>query len=619
MLAGLDVGGTHTDAVLLDAAGGGMLAHAKARTRPDDILASLLKALEGLFAQGPNLGKRCPALDPGRVKRLTVSTTVGLNALLTGKARPAGILAVPGPGLDARLFRPGDPLFRVLDGAQDHRGRVVAAPDEAALEAAFALFERHRIEALGIVCKFSPKNPELELALADKARSRFGRGMPLVLGHQVSGSLNFPRRINTVWCNAALAPVSRDFSAALAGAVQRLGLACPIAVLKADAGSFSLEDSALDPAGSMGSGPAASLLGVWALSGGEQSRRDTLMVDMGGTSTDLALLAGGQPLLSDRGLMAGGRPTLARTLWTHSFALGGDSSLRLDKGRPVIGPDRQGPALALESEQTVNSRGNVPTRAAKRPPTLTDALNVLGLGCLGDPRISLAALGELAQSPDCPARADGKALAALFVQSAAERIRAEAEALLGEVNSRPVYTIRELLVEQSIAPECALLIGGPAKAMAAPLAEALGLDVQVPEGFAVANALGAALALPARAAELYADTLLGRMTVPGLGSGPDPGPKQSAEPGRTPAPGAAHAEPAPAAALEKRIGPDYDLEEAKADLLAGLNRLADNDRKAQIVFAERFVVLDGGGRRGRILRLKAQLASGLALTPKAQA
>lgn len=589
MLAGLDVGGTHTDAVIADARSGRPAASVKTATRPDDPLPGIVEALERLFGED--------GCEPARVRRLTVSTTLGLNALLTGTHEPVGMLALPGPGLDPALFWGDDPLLRVLPGAQDHRGRVIAEPDGASLASAFDACARHGARALGIVCKFSPKNPELEERLAEAAHKRFGPGMPVLTGARLSGSLDFPRRLHTVWCNAALSVPAQALLAALEAAARRLGLRCPLFLLKADAGSFSAAEAATDPAGTMGSGPAASLLGVWALMGhAAPGGEDALMIDMGGTSTDLALLADGQPLLDRRGLSIAGRPTLTRGLMTRSIALGGDSCLRAAGGALALGPDRLGPALAL-----------VPADLGRRPPTLTDAANTLGLARLGDCRVSVKALENLARDPACPAEAAGnaRALAELAVASAAALIRREADALLAEVNSRPVYTIRELLVDKALAPARAHVIGGPAKALAPALEKALGMRADVPEESAVANALGAALALPTRAAELYADTQLGRMTIPAFG-------------------------------LKKTIGRGYDLTEAEEDMRAAFtdragadragagetetagtglqaNDTAFENRAPQMVFAESFAVLDENGGRGRIVRLRAQLAAGLAI------
>lgn len=597
MLIGLDVGGTHTDAALLGRDNGTLLASAKAPTRPGDVLPGILEALQKVLR----------GFDPRSVRRVCVSSTLGLNALLTGKNDPVGMLVVPGPGIAPGDFWGPDPLFQVLPGAQDHRGNIIASPSREDIWKALRHIAKYKALALGVVCKFSPKNPEMEMEIGRMAREELGPDFPVVLGSSVSGSLNFPRRMHTVWCNASLAGISKAFILSLEQAGRDMGLVCPLVVLKADAGVFPSVRAAADPASSMGSGPAASLLGTWALSGTQEScSGDTLMIDMGGTSTDLALMARGFPLLSPEGLKVRGRLTLVRSLWTRSIALGGDSCLRLgNNGEVLIGPDRSGPALALEdgSGEPLNTR----------PPTLTDALNVLGFARVGDSRESFAGLTRLAgqtgasvsngmeSRPVADHEEKAAALARRFVDEALRRIKEESDALLQSVNSQPVYTIRELLISDPVGPRKAVFIGGPAQALGAEAERVLGMPVLVPRESTFANAVGAALARPTRAADLYADTLLGIMSIPEFG-------------------------------LEKKIGKAYSLGQAKDDLLAAFTeaekeerfadenadlvreaslQAEDSDSRLQLITAESFAMLDDQGRRGRTIRLRAQQSAGL--------
>lgn len=579
MYAGLDVGGTHTDAVLVDAATGRLLVAVKEPTRQDDLLGSILAALRRLAAS--SLPGGTPG-DPARIRRLTVSTTLGLNALLSGNTDPVGMLIVPGPGLDPRSFWGDDPLLYLLPGALDHRGRVSARPPKNAVAEAARAAVVAGAKALGVVCKFGPKHPEFEAELAEEARSAVPFPLPVLPGAQTGSSLNFPRRLHTVWCNAALASRTREFTAALQQAVAALGLRCPLSVLKADAGSFSAEQAAVDPAGTMGSGPAAGLLGTWALLAADKNPAacDTLMIDMGGTTTDLALLAGGRPLLAPDGLRVAGRPTLVRALQTLSLPLGGDSCLRFSQdGTLLVGPDRLGPALALDED------ARDANRLPNRPPTLTDALNVLDLAAVGDHEMSRRALDRMAQSGQCPEtfRNNAPALARAFTDAALHSLRKGADTLLARVNSRPVYTIRELLVQEPLRPRQAVFVGGPAPALSAEAEQALGIPVRVPEQSACANALGAALARPTLAAELHADTLLGRMSIPSLGTG-------------------------------RSIGKSYSIADAEADLAAAMRDAAGADAPVspvQTVYAERFALFEDNGARGHVLRVKAQFPAGL--------
>jgi N-methylhydantoinase A/oxoprolinase/acetone carboxylase beta subunit len=308
------------------------------------------------------------------------------------------------------------------------------------------------------------------------------------------------------------------------------------------------------------------------------------MIDMGGTSTDLALMAGGYPLLAPQGLTVRGRPTLVRSLWTRSLALGGDSSLRAADGAVSVGPYRSGPALSLNRDDGL------------RPPTLTDALNVLGLAELGDVALSRRALEALAAAPGSPTP-DAAALARLCLDKALSMLAEGCAALLAEVNSQPAHTIRDLLVSHVIRPERAVFIGGPAPALAASTQQVLGLPVIAPPESGVANAVGAALALPTRSAELYADTQLGRMSIPDFG-------------------------------LERSIDKNYRLEQARRDLREAFAASAGSEDPSatalrgperdeiQIVGEESFAMLDDRGGRGRIIRVRAQQPAGLLRFPR---
>jgi N-methylhydantoinase A/oxoprolinase/acetone carboxylase beta subunit len=371
------------------------------------------------------------------------------------------------------------------------------------------------------------------------------------------GGLNFPRRLGGAILNAAVKRLYDRFMDDLSETAARRGLKCPIYVLKADGGVMSLEAARERPVLALAAGPAASLLGLWVLSG-QETRDDVLMIDMGGTSTDLAVMSRGRPLLTSVGLTLAGRPTLVRGLLTHSVALGGDTDLAPEDGRLVPKPRRRGPALSL-----------APDYLGRRPPTLTDALNVLGRCSVGDPAVSRRALEEIA-----PGRSEELAREAL--KTVLTKVRDEAEAFVARINQQPVYTISDFLVDWRLAPKEAVLLGGPAETLAPLAGEILGLPTVAPSGAATANALGAALARPTVEAELYADTDHGLMTVPTLGK-------------------------------RKDINSRYDLETAKRDLL----ELMGGGSDLRITSAESFHQFHEYGRAGKVIKVTAQSAPGL--------
>lgn len=550
MYLGIDVGGTHTDGALLDD-NFDLLKAVKVPTRPAEVLASLLAALEPLLDE----------IRPDQVDRLVVSSTLGLNAVLTGQSDPVGVLATGGPGLDPDFS--SFPLAVLLPGAQDHRGAELEPLDIQAARRAAADLAGRGARAFAVISKFGPKNSRLEEGLA-QAAALAAPDAPVTRASRLAGRLNLPRRLNTAYLNSSVTRLYGQFIADLRAALAQLGLRAPVSLLTADGGALPLSEAAERPVLALAAGPAAGLLGLWSLT---HPTGDALMLDVGGTSTDLAVMADGEPLMTAEGLDIAGRPTLVRAFLTHSLALGGDSALSLrPDGSVGVGPKREGPALALS-----------PDDLGRRAPTLTDALNVLNLCAVGETEVSRLALARFqggGRPEDAAARALETALAAIGL--------AVGE-LLRLVNHRPVYTLGAVRLTRPLRPSGAALLGGPAEALAEPLARALGLPVSVPPEAAVANAVGAARSRPSIRAELYADTALGTMSIPGLG-------------------------------LSRAIERGYHLTEAENDLLAAL-REAGADRAGagppQIVEVESFNQLSGYGRADKIFRLAAQTTPGV--------
>ena len=202
---GIDAGGTHTDAVLCGPEG--ILAGAKAPTCHEDLpssvraaLAALEKALEERF--GPEGPARLRAAD-----RVTVGTTLAVNALVQGRADRVALALSAGPGLAPARFAIGDDVC-ILPGGLDHRGVEVTPLDTLPLADACAAWKKKGVRAVACVGKFSPRNAAHELAMADVVRAA---GLTPVCGHSLSGELNFPRRIATAYYNAAVARIVDGF------------------------------------------------------------------------------------------------------------------------------------------------------------------------------------------------------------------------------------------------------------------------------------------------------------------------------------------------------------------------------------------------------------------------
>lgn len=553
LLLGIDAGGTHTDAALVR--GGRIVARAKTPTIHSDLLLSISNVLEAVGA----------SVDLAQVSRVNLSSTLATNAVAEQRLEPVGLLVSAGPGIDPAHFRMGE-HFAVIPGATDFRGKQIAPLDEKSLANAVQSFKSAGLRCFAAVAKFSPRNAKQEEQMA----AALAGARHISLGHRLSGRLNFPRRIATAYYNAAVWPLHNEFADAAAHALRRFGISAPLHILKADGGTMPLERSRRLPVESILSGPSASIMGILALAAPSS---DCAMLDIGGSTTDIALFADGAPLMERDGIALNGRPSLVRALRTLSVPIGGDSPLCFAPDAAILlGPQRLGPSCAFGGTQ----------------PTLTDALNLLGHSQVGDCAASAEAVARLAQSAGiAPEEAAQQA-----TEAAVRGIAQALSELIEQVNARPVYTLRELLHGRALAPERVYVAGGPAQALLPLLQAALNCPTIVPEHYDIANAVGAALAATTIELELYADTAKGVLTVPQLD-------------------------------ISRAISQDYSLDQAREEALALLARHSAppegvepgvNLPEAVITEASSFNMIEGSRRSGRTLRVRAQLLPGLSET-----
>jgi len=319
MILGIDVGGTHTDAVLIE--DGEIIRKAKALTNSNDIMASLLEVTNGLFTD----------VNPEKLRRVVLSTTISTNAIVQNKIKRVGMIVAGGPGLPPSLLpRQEDVCF--ISGYVNHRGMEISPLDRREVAAGAASPSRAGIEHVGVVGKFSTRNPHQELEIGEMLKDRFQH---VSLGHRLSGNLNFRRRIVTTYLNAAVASLYQRFCLSVLDFVRERSIRAPIYILKADGGTIEIEKSLAYPVQTILSGPAASIMGVLSLA---CCNEDAIALDIGGTTTDIAVLADGVPLLEGFGVTIEGQKTLIRGLRTRSIGLGGDSAAKWENGRLIVGP-----------------------------------------------------------------------------------------------------------------------------------------------------------------------------------------------------------------------------------------------------------------------------------------
>ncbi len=547
MILGIDVGGTHTDSVLMQ--NRKIIRKSKVLTDKNDILGCVMRATQAVTT----------ADDIRQLKRIVLSTTISTNAVAQNQLDTVGLIVMNGPGVSPKDLPLADQT-QLIAGYMNHRGIEAEAIEDDELETLKQQFAKDKIEHLAVIGKFSTRNPVHEQDVGSFFADKIAH---VSLGHHQSGVLNFPRRIATTYLNAAIWSLHSRMVDQLAGYLQELGVNVPLFILKADGGTIGVEQSRNYPVQTILSGPAATIMGVLPF---VSSTQDSVSIDIGGTTTDIALFADGAPLLEPKGVEIEGHKTLIRGLLTHSMALGGDSHVQVVNGALQIGPERKGSAMAFD--------GPVPTP--------TDALIVLGLADIGDKTKALRAMESLAttlqQTPEQVAKE--------IVDSMCASIATKVTQMVSEVNSKPVYTIHELLEGKTLNPQQLIAVGGPAPYLAKQVGELLQLPALVPENSDVINANGAAMARTTVELNLLADTESQQLSF--------------AEDGRK-------VKISSRATVDDivAIGQERLLEIARA---AGAR---DEDLEVEVADCQSFNVIHGYATTGKNIRVRLQIKPGL--------
>ena len=333
---GIDTGGTCTDAILYDYDTRKVLGQNKALTTYDDLTRGILAALDGL---DPDLCRQAQVAG--------LSTTLATNACVEGKFRRTRLLLM---GIDRRgMERYGgaygftDPDdIRYLPCKTTITGRIDEEPDWELLRKNAAEWFSG-VEACAVCEIYGMRNG----AVLEKKAAQIIQeetGLPTVCASLLFGGLSSLERAASAVLNAGLLPVTRDFLDAVTRAFRERGITAEILIVRSDSSLMGLNYSADHAVETLLSGPAASALGGSALT----NEPYAVIVDIGGTTTDVALVEDGSPLLSEDGIRVGKWKTLINGLFATSFALGGDSAIRWDwKETLTLGPDRIIPLCVL--------------------------------------------------------------------------------------------------------------------------------------------------------------------------------------------------------------------------------------------------------------------------------
>ena len=332
ILLGVDTGGTYTDAVLLENEER-VLAKAKALTTRHDLALGIGQAIDAVLAQS--------GVKAGQIAMASLSTTLATNALVEGQGGRVALIAIgfdeadlKRQGLEESLK--GDPVIR-LTGGHGHAGQETAALDLGVLQASLARIS-HTVSGFAVASQFATRNPAHEIAVREMVVAQTGK--PVSCSHELSAKLNGPKRAMTAVLNARLIGMIDHLISAAEGLLISRGIDAPLMVVRGDGALVSAAMARLKPIETILSGPAASLVGARWLTG----EQNALVSDIGGTTTDVAVLRGGVPKIDPLGARVGPFRTMVEAVAMRTTGLGGDSQVHMAReglqGGVTLGPRR---------------------------------------------------------------------------------------------------------------------------------------------------------------------------------------------------------------------------------------------------------------------------------------
>ena len=324
---GIDTGGTFTDGVLLHYESRKVVSAAKSLTTRDDLKIGVIKVLKKL-----NLKQEY------HIKLVGISSTLATNSVAEGKARNVGLLLV---GYDRDLveqYRLTEKLstrnISFFKGGHNAQGIETAPLDEKGIQK-WIRERESEFDAVAVSSYFSPLNPEHEERTFEIIRDH--SDLPVVMASQLSTKLNSIKRAATAAINASLVAVMQDFIQAVQYSLQEMGIKAPLMIVRGDGTMMPYTEAVQKPVETVLSGPAASAIGGRFLA----RNGSGLVIDMGSTTTDMALVKDAQVVVSEEGAKVGDTETAVEAAKIRTISVGCDSRISYNKKKEIlIGPER---------------------------------------------------------------------------------------------------------------------------------------------------------------------------------------------------------------------------------------------------------------------------------------
>ncbi len=337
IVLGIDTGGTYTDGVLMDYQSRTIISSAKSLTTRKDLTKGIRKVIDSLKIR-----------DPERISLVGISSTLATNSIAEDKAREIGLILI---GYDKDLVITYDleskfctNHFQYFRGGHLHQGEEKKPLDLESIRT-WVKKNRKKVDAFAVSSYFSPLNPSHEERTREAIKEICD--LPVVLGSQMSTKIDSIKRATTASVNAALVAVMSEFVEAVRKALRQKHIRAPLMIVKGDGSLMPYRDAAQKPVETILSGPSASAIGGHFLTGIDSA----LVIDVGGTTTDLALIKDGRMNVTEEGASIGNVDTAVKSASIRTTCLGCDSRIWFDQaGKLNIGPDRVMPLSRLAYE-----------------------------------------------------------------------------------------------------------------------------------------------------------------------------------------------------------------------------------------------------------------------------
>jgi N-methylhydantoinase A/oxoprolinase/acetone carboxylase beta subunit len=440
---GIDVGGTNTDAVIVDEKNNVITQYKTATTKDISL------GVEGSIKKILELSK----INARDIKNIMLGTTHATNALVERKklskvgviriSAPSGFAIPPFTAWPEGLLTNVFAGYSIVKGGYEYSGLPIAEIDKDEIKNVVDALLKKGANSIAVSCAFSPVKSDYEILAAEIAKELLGGGFPITLSHEI-GSVGLLERENAAILNSAIRELAESAYGSFQNVIQKNGINAELFITQNDGTLMSIDRAKQYPVLTIASGPTNSLRGAAFLS----KLSDALVVDVGGTTTDIGILKNGFPRESATAAEICGVRTNFRMPDIVSLGLGGGSIIRRGKQAPHIGPESVGYRITEEAlvfgGQTL---------------TATDIAVKTGLASLGNENAAAAVPEDFAEECNVVIKA--------MIETAIDRMKTQA----GDV---PV-----------------ILVGGGSIIVPKNLQGAS--EVIIPENFSVANAIGAAI------------------------------------------------------------------------------------------------------------------------------